>query len=152
MSYSDRILPGLKYADFAKAVGVPKSTIARWVIEEGLPATRRGTCWARIDLEAGQAWIKAHRLNSVAIRRKAVVYFATRASDNAIKIGMTSNLKRRLRDLRKEHKEEITLLASMPGDTKKEFSLHERFKTSRLDGEWFARTPELLGFLARFAG
>lgn len=81
------------------------------------------------------------------LRRKTeggVVYFVCADGSDAIKIGFTTDLKRRIRNLECASGRRATLLHSMPGTYDDERSLHRRFKAARLDGEWFEAVPELL--------
>lgn len=73
-----------------------------------------------------------------------VVYFIRAEGSDAIKIGFTTDLKRRIRNLECASGRKVTLLHAMPGTYDDERSLHRRFKAARLDGEWFEAVPELL--------
>lgn len=125
--------------DFAADIRVPLSTIKRWV-GEGLPVVRIGAL-VRIDPSEATAWVKANRPKSVAIGRAPVVYVAQRDSDDAVKIGFSSDIERRLRELRKEEHCAVCLVACAPGDSGDEFRLHEMFDAHRIEGEWFAIDP-----------
>lgn len=78
------------------------------------------------------------------------VYFIQ--SGDFIKIGWSKHPEKRVDQIRRGGKatrpsaglvEDPTLLAYIPGTTKDESSLHARFASSRDQGEWFVRTPEL---------
>lgn len=123
---------GREYADH---LGVSHSTVKRW-LGEGLPAERIGRR-LEIDPTAADGWVAARRPSSIAIDRRSMIYIAARASDGAIKIGFTSDIERRLPELRKEARDVVKLLAAFPGTSSDEARLHDRFSQHRLDGEWF---------------
>lgn len=78
---------------------------------------------------------------------KKVVYFAENAADGLIKIGTSSNLEARLYGLRKPRKgvfHDIRLLVTTEGWLAKERAYHAHFTASRVKGEWFMPTPDIL--------
>src|SRR5262245_18103667 len=79
-----------------------------------------------------------------------IVYFVRRESDGAIKIGITTNLRRRLPDLRRQHGT-MTLLGTVEGAANHEKLAHLVFADSRLDGEFFQPSPALMAFLEQHA-
>ena len=81
--------------------------------------------------------------------RGSWVYFLRR-SDEAIKIGYSAQPKVRVTTLRGKHGD-LEVLALMRGGRDEERALHSRFAMSRLEGEWFTATPELLAFVAEMA-
>jgi hypothetical protein len=130
---STLVVPGTVPARaFAEAIGVRLGTVKRW-IHEGMPV--RGT---RVHVKDATAWVREHHGDSVAFNRRAVVYVAQRDGDGAVKIGWTSDLARRLHELRRDTQVDVLVLAALPGDKPVEQRLHERFAPKRLDGEWFA--------------
>lgn len=120
---------------FAEHIGVAHGTIKRW-LHEGMPCRRTGR---EVWITPGEAsgWVTSRYPNSVAVRRVSVVYVAVR-DDGAVKIGFTSDVKRRVEELRKESRAAVQLVACVPGGKPRELSLHARFETARLDGEWFS--------------
>lgn len=74
------------------------------------------------------------------------VYYVRRA-DGLIKIGVTGNLKARIRHLRADHGP-LELLATHDGGRKAEAAAHRRFAEHRVEGEWFAPGESLLEHLA----
>lgn len=74
------------------------------------------------------------------------VYFA-RAGD-AIKIGVSIDVRARVRGLSTSSPVPIELLAAMPGGVDEERALHRRFAYLRMNGEWFRAESELLDFIA----
>ena len=78
---------------------------------------------------------------------KKVVYFAENVEDGLIKIGTSSNLEARLYGLRKPRKgvlHDIRLLVTTDGWLAKERAYHAHFTASRVKGEWFEPTPDIL--------
>ena len=133
---------------FAEHIGVAHGTVKRW-LHEGMPARRTGQGSVRvwIDPAVGLAWVEARYPNSIARNRKGLLYIAVRDTDGAIKIGWTSDVMRRIAELRKEGRSPVELLACFPGDKPDELRLHARFIADRLDGEWHRASPELLSFI-----
>lgn len=70
-----------------------------------------------------------------------LVYYVTRSDrPGQVKIGTTTNLSRRLSQLRsvkKGHSEQVTLVAVEVGNQATERKRHGQFAPMRLDGEWF---------------
>jgi hypothetical protein len=74
------------------------------------------------------------------------VYFAYCSTLDAFKIGFSSNVTNRIRQLQTGRADKLLLCALLPGCRHVEKSLHSMFAGSRMHGEWFASTPELLAF------
>ncbi len=140
------------YRQFADRLGVPYGTVKRWATE-GLPIRRsihhRSN---QIPLTEGLAWVESHRGKSVSFNRSSTIYFAQRQTDGAVKIGWTSDVERRLRELRKENRVAVVLLAAFPGDKPDEGRMHLRFAADRIDGEWFRASPSLMSLVNREPG
>ena len=128
---------------FALSIDVPNGTIKRWV-GEGMPV-RRVRDLLFVDPIAARMWITARGLR-IDSHRSSVVYFVRRA-DGAVKIGWTSDLERRLRELRKESRTTITLLAAIPGDKPDELRLQKRFVEYAIGDEWFTESPKIIAFV-----
>lgn len=82
----------------------------------------------------------------------AGVYFI--ASGEAVKIGHSSNVTRRLATFQTGAADTLRLLHAIPevdlaDRLDIEADLHRRFEDSRLRGEWFAVTPELTNYIDR---
>lgn len=76
------------------------------------------------------------------------VYFLRSEKTHAIKIGFTAGpVEKRLGSLQTAHPYKLQLLATTPGTAEYEKSLHERFASFRLKGEWFEPHPDLLAFI-----
>ena len=74
------------------------------------------------------------------------VYFIGGAS-GPIKIGFSMNPAERLADIARHHPGRLKLLAVIAGDQAAEAHLHARFEASRVRGEWFRRTPDLVALI-----
>lgn len=130
---------------FAERIDVAHGTVKRW-LTEGLPARRQGNrVW--ITPADGLAWVEARYPKSIARGRRGVVYIAVRATDGAVKIGWTSDVMRRIAELRKECRSAVELAACFPGDKPDELRLHGRFAADRLDGEWHRPSDAVLAFV-----
>ena len=71
------------------------------------------------------------------------VYFAQTASEGAIKIGFSTNARRRRGELQTAQPERLTYIAFIPGTVEDERAFHSRFQADRLEGEWFNPEPVL---------
>ena len=80
-------------------------------------------------------------------RKQQFVYFVQ--CDDRIKIGIARDPQRRLRTLQTGNAGELQLLAVVVGDMGLEGAIHAKFESSRIQGEWFVRSQELLEFVAR---
>lgn len=134
---------------YAANIAVPLGTLKRWIFE-GLPCVKLNERHARVDPKIASAWIAQHHPDSVSFARESTIYFVRRYSDGAIKIGWTSDVVRRLTELRKLNEEPVVLIALIPGDKTSERSLHARFSDERLDpnNEWFRQSDRLREFIA----
>jgi excisionase family DNA binding protein len=131
--------------DYAALIAVPFGTVNRWA-HEGLPTVRAGRT-LRIIREQADAWVAEHHANSVSFGRQGLLYVAERDVDAAVKIGWTSDLVRRMRELKRDTRAAVVLRAAVPGDKPDELRLHGRFAAHRIDGEWFRACPEIDAFL-----
>lgn len=133
---------------FAERINVAHGTVKRW-LHEGMPARRdehHHHVW--IDSEAAGRWI-AERFKgrkTIAFERRSFVYFAER-EDGAIKIGWSSDVLRRIAELRKKERTTVQLLACYPGDKPDEQRLHGVFATSLIGDEWFRPDEDLMAFI-----
>jgi hypothetical protein len=68
-----------------------------------------------------------------------VIYFVQEIGwfRSRVKIGYTSDVKRRLEQLRGASPSELKAVLVLPGDMQTEVIYHERFAQYRLHGEWF---------------
>jgi hypothetical protein len=59
-------------------------------------------------------------------------------------IGRAISFKSRLNSIQSSNVEILKVVATMPGGLAEERSLHARFQSTRIRGEWFGPSPELL--------
>ncbi len=135
---------------FADHIGVAQGTIKRWLIE-GMPAHRIGAehgIW--IEPAAAKAWLteRFKGRETIAFNRVSYVYFAE-AEDGRIKIGWSSDVMRRIHEIRKQEKQAVELIACFPGLKPDELRMHAKFKEERIHPghEWFRPSERLIAFL-----
>lgn len=75
------------------------------------------------------------------------VYFVEAVGVGRIKIGVTTNLSERLRDLSNSSPVRLRLLGVVRGDRRFESILHAKFARHRLHGEWFSSAPDILTYI-----
>lgn len=80
------------------------------------------------------------------------VYFLRENGVGAIKIGITGNLKARLRSMRSNTPHEITVLGSAHANERFEGQLQRKFAYVRIRGEWFRPVEELLKYIEELTG
>jgi len=80
-----------------------------------------------------------------------VIYFIS--NGNRIKIGITKNIKRRLKDLQTGNANNLRLIAEeySDNDAKRELNLHLKFAKDRLVGEWFYPSKQLLKYINKIS-
>lgn len=134
---------------FAEHIGVAHGTVKRW-LHEGLPASRsrnqsQGTWIIPAD---GKAWIEQRfgGRKTIAFQRRGFVYFVER-QDGAIKIGWSSDVMRRIFELRRGSGAACQLLACYPGDKPDELRLHSTFADCLIGDEWFRAEEHLTAFI-----
>lgn len=127
--------------EFSEHAGIAYGTLMRYLMD-GMPAERTDKPGSRravkIDPETAKAWIAERYPNTIAKDRVSYVYVARRLKDDALKIGFSSDVVRRLQELRKYDRTPVELVAMVPGKKPDELRLHKKFQTRRLAGEWFA--------------
>lgn len=135
---------------FAEMIGVAHGTIKRWLTEgdDPLPARRTvGSARVWIMPADGLAWVERRYPKSIARDRRGTIYVAVRATDQAVKIGWTSDVMRRIGELRRHSRSAVELLACFPGDKPDELRLQGRFADDRIEGEWFRPSPSVSSFV-----
>lgn len=76
------------------------------------------------------------------------VYFAqARADTTTVKIGYTSDLDKRQKNLSVSSPGGICFLATLPGSRETEDYLHSKFAADRLGGEWFRYSESIKDFI-----
>lgn len=87
----------------------------------------------------------------VLVCKESFVYFIEAVGLGKIKIGVSRNPQKRLVELSTGSPVPLKLLATIPGDVRREKELHAKFGHARVDGEWFYATSELRAWLAEIA-
>ena len=72
------------------------------------------------------------------------VYFLQSEQGGAIKIGYTTDIRKRIKTLQTAHPFPLKLLLAINGNIEDESKLHKEFKPFRLCGEWFRPDEYLL--------
>lgn len=73
----------------------------------------------------------------------AGVYFVQSAGGGPIKIGVSKNVRARIRSLQTSSPTPLVLLGVVAGSRDTEAALHHRLHASRIRGEWFADSDEV---------
>jgi hypothetical protein len=77
------------------------------------------------------------------------IYFVSCSRlDFPVKIGWATDVKLRLQALQCAMPYRVQLLAAMRGTLEDERQLHVAFKATRLEGEWFSRSDQLMALIA----
>lgn len=77
------------------------------------------------------------------------VYFVQSEASSLIKIGVSGDVARRVRQISGTlFGEVLRILATEPGGRDRERTLHDRFHFARVKGEWFRPDPRLLAYVA----
>lgn len=92
-------------------------------------------------------WRKIRHEAAALSMQSAGVYFIQAGSNGPIKIGIASNVHRRMALLQIGNPAQLTLLAIQPGGNREETALHRRFAACHLRGEWFNPDPLLLAYI-----
>jgi hypothetical protein len=80
-----------------------------------------------------------------------MIYFVQCGKGGPIKIGHSTNPRKRLRQLQNGSPYELRLLGVLAGNLEKEAELHKQFSEWRLREEWFIPVSQLLNFIAKNA-
>jgi hypothetical protein len=75
------------------------------------------------------------------------IYFIRGESTGLIKIGIATELERRLRDIQAMSPDTLALVRCINGDVLLERALHESFAVERRHGEWFDSSLRLIAFI-----
>lgn len=75
------------------------------------------------------------------------IYFIQIQGNGPIKIGISTNIRNRLNSLKSGVPYKLKLLGCMVGNREKEKIIHNKFKESRINYEWFGPTKKLLNFI-----
>jgi hypothetical protein len=78
------------------------------------------------------------------------VYFVQLGNSGDIKIGFSTNIKKRMHTLQTSTPENIQLLGFIAGELPTEKMIHEKFRMLRKKGEWFQCHSSIIEFLNEF--
>lgn len=95
-------------------------------------------------------WQSPRKRERVPLPEGSVVYFVGNET-GSVKIGWTTDLRRRMAQLRTGTPGALQVLAWTPGGEVLERHFHSAFKHARLAREWFRRTPEIDALIAELA-
>jgi hypothetical protein len=91
---------------------------------------------------------KRTRSSSPDLSDKRCVYFIQAVDGGLIKIGISDDVKHRLRGMQSNCPLELRLVATIPkGGASLEYELHETFKVDWVHGEWFKPSLALCNFI-----
>lgn len=139
---SDSWIYGWK--EIANWINVSTETAKRYCEKYDLPV-RRGPTGKPVMLQKeGTEWINKYRGDG-----KTFVYFIQCPVNGFIKIGYTTNVKHRFKNLKAGSPVELEMIGYIYGSKKVEESLHKRFKRYRKHGEWFEPSKPLMSFLEK---
>lgn len=131
---------------FSEHIGVAHGTVKRW-LHEGMPAERIGhKVW--IDPGLATEWIdlRFEGRKTISFSRFGLVYFA-KTESGLTKIGWSSDVMRRVAEMRKKRKESVELVACFPGDKPVELAIHNRFAHLREYDEFYKDDGSIESYL-----
>jgi len=76
--------------------------------------------------------------------RTGQVYFIQSENGGPVKIGFAVDVKSRISNIQTSRSDKVVLLATIDGTPELEASLHKRFSSSSIGGEWFSPSAELM--------
>jgi hypothetical protein len=96
--------------------------------------------------------LAAIRLDKEITQPTDLYFIETECPERHIKIGIAGNVRARMGKMQMDCPYRLRLIKRVPGAADQEFTLHQRFATDRITGEWFRRSDELLAVIAEFDG
>lgn len=121
-----------------------------WILRDGTMFVRTGFKEAETDAAQGalNGYLKKKHYSSRQ-RLRRDIYFVTCDVDGfPVKIGMSGDVTERMRDIRTALPYPVKLLGTFSGTSKDETAIQAKFRSFKLTGEWFQRTPELMAYIA----
>lgn len=110
-------------------------------------ARRDGGAQSRFcSIECVDRWLSDLKIGSDVddeVRRERHVYFLECELSGRVKIGITDNVARRIRDIQSMSPTTLRLIGSIVGTGGTEAAWHQRWGKMRLHGEWFRLSPTL---------
>jgi Meiotically up-regulated gene 113/Helix-turn-helix domain len=125
---------GLSYTQIASVVGCHPSTVARLVNPSIRQSARNATIKRNATLRESRNTDARHAYTQT--KHDSCVYVASSARQQMCKIGLTTNAKRRLNELRTGCPD-IEILLLLPGDRTLELDIHDKLEQYRVVREWF---------------
>lgn len=147
--------------DLAPAVAVSSRLLTQAHVAAVVGCSTRGACAIIRAIEDYHVGMYAEKLRTSedALARflrtvsrhkprtlKRGVYFVADSGD-AVKIGVTNKIARRLHGLQSGNPRQLEVLAMFPGSEAVEAYYHGRFREHHIHGEWFRREGTLDAFL-----
>lgn len=80
------------------------------------------------------------------------VYFLQQGEGGPVKVGVTDNVVRRVKELEAQRGARLTLLATMPGTRDLEQAIHRALAAHRIEGEWFRPVADVVVMAMLAAG
>jgi hypothetical protein len=113
----------------------------------------RATCFSTevvfaAEMEKLEKASQRRRAQTPCEKRRGIVYFIG-GRTGPIKIGFTTKVEERLQRLSSNSPVPLRVLASFTGSMADEGRLHDLFQASRIHGEWFQRSPDILAEIAK---
>jgi hypothetical protein len=126
-----------------------------WVIRDGSKFIRTGAGGWKAAQDRFNEYLKAHPgTKPFSLPITGVVYFLTaEAPGFPVKIGFTSKPSQmRSKSVQTGCPYRIVVLGTFPGGYRDENKLHRQFASQRLEGEWFARSDDLMALIKERVG
>ena len=134
---------------FAKRMSVSEETVRRLVRSGLVPGKKRGKQWI-IDSEEAMRVIteRTNQQLRPIVFTGYTVYFIQAVDGGPIKIGVSTNVPRRLLELQLCCPCKLRILGVIPGcNPELEPEIHARFAALRLHGEWFTPAEGLFEYI-----
>lgn len=125
--------------------------IKKWSWPEGDP---RWKIYHEKQKQQAEAEKKQKELKSKILKESGAwghisghVYFIQGESGGPVKIGYTTDIKRRLKELQSGSIDILQILLVVPGNKVYEQYLHSKFENYRLKGEWYKPDPKIFEYM-----
>jgi len=136
-----------KYQGFSPIKSIPLAGISRNSLSEVMEQNELS------EWDMDRAVEKLLLWGILPLDDNGTIYFFECETTREIKVGITSGkVEKRMASVQTARGHKISVLATIPGTTKLERALHERFAHCRLKGEWFSPHPDILEYIAQLQG
>ena len=81
------------------------------------------------------------------MKATGLIYFVRQGQNGPVKIGWSTDVRKRLVHIQTYNPEKLQCLGVMEGSARDEHALHRRFRDHHIHGEWFRPAPELMEFI-----